>query len=71
VPDGPDGLVRAADGALVLMAHLQFPAHMGVWLRPEQRIIHCDSKAGVACEAPLALRQMGWKQLTIFEPKDQ
>jgi hypothetical protein len=71
VRDGPGGLVQAADGALVLMAHLRFPAHTGVWLQPEQRIIHCDSKAGVACEAPLALRQMGWKQLTFFGPKDQ
>jgi hypothetical protein len=26
---------------------------------------------GVACEAPRALRQMGWKQLTVFEPKDR
>jgi hypothetical protein len=70
VRDGPGGLVMAADGALVLMAHMQFPAHIGVWLRPEQRIIHCDSKTGVACETPLALRQMGWKRLTFFEPSE-
>jgi hypothetical protein len=70
IPQGPGGLVQAVDGALVLMAHLRFPVHIGVWLRPEQRIIHCDGKTGVDCEAPLALRQMGWKQLTFFEPKD-
>lgn len=69
VADGPGGLVMAADGALVLMAHLRFPAHVGVWLCQEGRIIHCDGKTGVACETPLALRQMGWKQLTFFEPK--
>jgi len=69
VPDGPGGLVMAGDGALVLMAHLRFPAHIGVWLQPEQRIIHCDGKTGVACETPLALRAMGWKRLTFFEPK--
>ncbi|WP_166295334.1 hypothetical protein [Bradyrhizobium sp. 2S1] len=68
VEDGPGGLVMAADGALVLMAHLRFPAHIGVWLRPEQRVIHCDSKTGVACETTLALRQMGWKKLRFFEP---
>jgi hypothetical protein len=51
------------------MAHLRFPAHIGVWLKPEGRIIHCDGKTGVACETPLALRQMGWKKLTFFEPK--
>ncbi|WP_316184734.1 MULTISPECIES: hypothetical protein [unclassified Bradyrhizobium] len=70
VAQGPGGLVLAADGALVLMAHVKFPAHIGVWLRPEQRIIHCDGKTGVACETPLAMRQMGWKQLTFFEPND-
>jgi len=70
VEEGPGGLVLAGDGALVLMAHVRFPAHIGVWLKPEQRIIHCDGKTGVACETPLALRQMGWQKLTFFEPKD-
>jgi hypothetical protein len=37
VADGPGGLVTASDGALVLMAHLRFPAHIGVWLAPEAR----------------------------------
>jgi len=57
VLDGPGGLVTAADGALVLMAHLRFPAHIGVWLKPEARIIHCSEQHGVCCESILALRQ--------------
>ncbi len=69
VPEGPGGLVTAADGALVLMAHLRIPGHIGVWLKPEGQIIHCDEQAGVVCETPLALRQMGWKRLTFLEPK--
>jgi hypothetical protein len=69
VPEGPGGLVMAADGALVLMAHLKFPAHIGVWLAPEARVIHCDGKTGVACESVLALRQLSWKKLTFFEPR--
>ena len=68
VPDGPGGLVTAADGALVLMAHLRFPAHIGVWLKPEARVIHCSEQHGVCCETVLALRQMGWKKLTFYEP---
>jgi hypothetical protein len=68
VPDGPGGLVVASDGALVLMAHLKFPAHIGVWLAPEARVIHCSEQHGVCCESVLALRQMGWKQLTFYEP---
>jgi hypothetical protein len=35
------------------MAHLRFPAHIGVWLKPEARVFHC------CCESVLALRQMG------------
>jgi hypothetical protein len=65
VPDGPGGLVTAADGALVLMAHARFPAHIGVWLPQEGRVIHCDGKTGVACETVLALRQVGWKSLVL------
>jgi hypothetical protein len=68
VPDGPGGLVGAADGALVLMAHLRFSAHIGVWLKPEVRVIHCSEQHGVCCEAVLALRQMGWNKLTFYEP---
>lgn len=69
VADGPGGLVNAADGALVLMAHLQMPAHIGVWLQPEARVIHCSEQHGVCSESPLALRQMGWKKLTFYEPR--
>jgi hypothetical protein len=65
VPDGPGGLVTAPDGALVLMAHLRFPAHVGVWLQAEARVIHCSEQHGVCCESVLALRQMGWKE-TLF-----
>jgi hypothetical protein len=71
VPDGPGALARAADGALVLMAHLRFPAHIGVWLKPEARVIHCSEQHGVCCESVLALRQMGWKRLSFFEPISQ
>ena len=60
--------MTAADGALVLMAHLRFPAHIGVWLKPEARVIHCSEQHGVCCETVLALRQMGWKKLTFYEP---
>ena len=68
VPDAPGGLVAAADGALVLMAHLRFPAHIGVWLKPEARVIHCSEQHGVCCESVLALRQTGWKKLAFYEP---
>jgi hypothetical protein len=67
IPDG-HGLVTAADGALVLMAHLRFPAHIGVWLRPKARIVHCSEQHGVCCVTVLALRQMDWKKLTFYQP---
>ena len=68
VPDAPGGLVAAADGALALMAHLRLPAHIGVWLKLEARVIHCSGQHGVCCETVLALRQMGWKKLIFYEP---
>lgn len=68
-PPGPGGLVAAGDGALVLMAHLRMPAHIGVWLKPEQRVIHCSEQHGVCLETVLALRQMGWRKMTFYEPK--
>jgi hypothetical protein len=67
VSAGPGGLVAAGDGALVLMAHVRFPAHIGVWLQPEERIIHCSEQHGVCCESVLAVCQMGWKKLTFYE----
>jgi hypothetical protein len=67
VPDDPGGLVTA-DGALVLMAHLRFPAHIGVWLKPEARVLRSSEQQGVCCECILALRQTGWKKQTFYEP---
>jgi hypothetical protein len=55
VQDGPGGLVVAGDGALVLMA-LRFPAHIGVWLAPKARVIHCSEQHRICCESVLALQ---------------
>lgn len=66
VSDGP--ILSAGDGALCLMAHLRIPGHIGVWMKPEGKIIHCDEHAGVCFETPLALRQQGWRRLRFFEP---
>jgi len=69
VPPGPHGLITAGDGALVLMGRLNHPGHIGVWLKPEQRIIHCDRKNGVCFEVVMALQAQGWKKLRFYEPK--
>jgi hypothetical protein len=66
---GPEGIVSAGDGALVLMAHTRMPAHIGVWLKPEQRVIHCSEQHGVCFETVLALKQMGWRKMTFYEPR--
>jgi hypothetical protein len=70
VPHDAMGLVRARDGAVVLMARRDRPAHIGVWLAPERRIIHADPIFGSVCEAPLDLRVKGWTRLRYFEPVD-
>ena len=69
---GAGGYVKALDPGInreACGAHLRFPAHIGVWLRAEARVIHCSEQHGVCCESVFALRQMGWKKLTFYEPK--
>lgn len=65
----PVGLVTATDGAVVLMARRDRPAHIGVWLAPERVIIHADPRFGVVCDSPLDLRTKGWTRLRFYEPK--
>lgn len=64
-----NGLITAADGALVLMARVKRAAHVGVWLLPEQRVMHCDQVSGVMFEDPATLRASGWRKLMFFEPR--
>ncbi len=61
------GLISAPDGALVLMARLDQPAHIGVWLRPESRIIHAD-RLGVMVDSAVELRAKGWTRLRFYAP---
>ena len=65
----PHGLIMAADGALVLMARSDRPAHIGVWLAPERRIIHADQDQGVVLDQPSLLRAGGWRTLRFFEQR--
>ncbi|MDF2622017.1 MAG: NlpC/P60 family protein [Xanthobacteraceae bacterium] len=69
VPPPPvPGLIAAPDGALVAMARADRAAHIGVWLAPERRVIHCDEAFGVQIEAAPALRAAGWNRLRFYEP---
>ncbi len=61
-------LVTALDGAIVLMARMTRPAHCGVWLAPERRIIHADPTLGVVVESPQDLVASGWRRLRYYEP---
>ena len=65
----PHGVIVAGDGALVLMARVQRAAHIGVWLLPEQGVIHCDQTSGVIFEDAGTLRATGWRELRFYEPK--
>ncbi len=62
------GLVTAADGALVLMASVRLPAHIGVWLTSHQAVIHADQGLGVMLEPIPSLRARGWARLRFYEP---
>ena len=65
----PNALIAAGDGALVLMARVQRAAHIGVWLLPEQGVIHCEQTSGVMFEDAATLRAAGWRKLRFYEPK--
>jgi hypothetical protein len=67
VPADRMGLVTAADGAMVLMARSDRPAHIGVWLKPERFVIHADPRNGVVCDGLLDLRTKGWAKLRFYE----
>lgn len=64
----PGPIVKAGDGSIVLMARLDRPAHIGLWLTPERRIIHADPSHGVVVEPPVDLGAKGWRRLLYFEP---
>jgi cell wall-associated NlpC family hydrolase len=64
-----NGLILATDGALVLMARSQLAAHIGVWLQPEQGVVHCDQTSGVMFEDASTLRASGWRKLMFYEPR--
>lgn len=65
-PAGP--LVTARDGAIVLMARMTRPAHCGVWLALEKRIIHADPDHGSVCETLQEVKERGWRGLRYYEP---
>lgn len=65
-PAGP--LVQAKDGAIVLMARMTRPAHIGLWLAAERAVLHCDPRFGVVLEKPLELVTAGWRRLRWYEP---
>ncbi|GLK71717.1 hypothetical protein KHC23_13080 [Ancylobacter dichloromethanicus] len=70
VPPRHAGLVTAADGALACLGSLKRAAHIGVWLAPERRVIHCDPQLGVVAEDVATLRARGWARMQFFEPRD-
>lgn len=61
------GLITAGDGAVVLMARRDRPAHIGVWLGPERVVVHADPNYGVVCDSPVDLRAKGWVKLRFYE----
>lgn len=61
------GIVTAGDGALVLMARADRPAHIGVRLAAEGAILHAG-EFGVVLETMPQLRARGWGRLRFYEP---
>lgn len=64
-----NGLVVANDGAIILMARSKQPAHCGVWLKEERRVIHADEGIGVVMQDLATLRANSWNRLRFYEPR--
>lgn len=62
------GVIAATDGAIVLMARCDRPAHIGIWLALEAGIIHADARIGVTFQNPSMVKAAGWRRLRFFEP---
>lgn len=69
VPYESGGIVRANDGAIVLMARHRQPAHCGVWLKQERGVLHCVEPDGVTFMDLVSLRYTGWAKLRFYEPR--
>ena|ERR1700754_3075718 len=65
-----NGIVQADDGAMVLMARNKQPAHCGVWLQREQRILHADEQCkAVLLQGVNVIRSCDWSRLRFYEPR--
>jgi len=65
-----NGLVTASDGAMVLMARNRQPAHCGVYLRPERKILHADEESeSVVLQSVPMLKSLSWSRLRYYEPR--
>jgi len=78
--DAMDG-IRAGDGAIVLMARREQPAHIGVWLAPEGGVIHApttgrrsgervEAEVNAVLDTPAQLRVSGWTRHIFYERSD-
>jgi cell wall-associated NlpC family hydrolase len=68
VPNSMFNMVKAKDGALVAMAASQRAAHIGVWLAPEQLVVHTDKPDGVVFQDLQTLKVCGWQRIRFYEP---
>lgn len=60
-------IVTAHDGSIVLMARHKQPAHCGLWMAVERKILHADETLGVMFQDVLSLKADGWAKLRFFE----
>ncbi len=63
----PNYPINVADGSIVLLGASTQEAHIGVWLKPEGRIIHSIEPDGVTCQDIATLRALGWHKLAFYE----
>ncbi|WP_127088322.1 hypothetical protein [Aquabacter cavernae] len=68
-PLAQGGIIQARDGAAVLMAGVDRPHHIGVWLAAEHGVIHSDDRVGVIFQTPAELRASGLPRQRFYEAR--
>lgn len=62
-----NGLILAPDGSIVLMSRASQAVHCGIWLAPENRVLHSIETDGVVFQDILTLKGYCWGNLRFFE----
>lgn len=54
------------DGDGVLIGRSSNPIHVGVWIGPHRRVLHCEQKTGVVAQSISSLKLHQWSHIQFY-----